>query len=98
VIGSAGTAPTSLILDFAAAGISLWAENEVKLAVCILVPPQMARMGHVVEITTGREVAMIGIGDGRQGRACFQGMDIRKAQVSEGDKSAMWIRTGQSRT
>jgi len=32
----------------------------------------MARIGHVVEITMGREVAVIGIGNGRQGRACFR--------------------------
>jgi hypothetical protein len=76
---------------FAAAGISLRAESEVKLTVCIAVPPEMACIGHVVEITMGGEVAMIGIGTGRQWRACFQGMDIRKAQVSEGDKSTMWI-------
>ncbi len=58
--------PKSLILadlrawekDFAAAGISLRGESEVKL---------MAGIGHVVEITMGREVAMIRIGRGRAG-------------------------------
>ena len=78
--GSAGMAPRSLILvdpralekNFAAAGISLRGESEVKLTVCITVAPEMALMGHLVEIAMGREVAMIGIGNGRQGRACFR--------------------------
>ena len=80
MIGSAGTAPACLILvelralekNLASAGISLRAESEVKLTVCIAMPPEMARIGHLVEVTIGREVAMIRIGNGRQGRACFR--------------------------
>jgi hypothetical protein len=58
--------------NFAPAGISLRAESEGKLTVCIAVPPEMARIGHLVEITIGGEVAMIRIGNGRQGRACLR--------------------------
>jgi hypothetical protein len=42
----------------------LSAESEVKLTVCIGVPPEMAGIGHLVEITISREVAMTGIGKG----------------------------------
>jgi hypothetical protein len=98
VIGSAGTAPTSLVLVelralenfFAAAGIFLRAESEVKLTVCIAVPPEMARMGIFVEITIGREVAMIGIGNGRQGQACLREW-TSGSEVSDADYSLRWL-------
>jgi hypothetical protein len=44
----------------------------VSLTVCIDVPPEMARIRHLVEITTGREAAMIRIGNEWQGRACLR--------------------------
>jgi len=53
--------------DFATAGVSLRAESAVKLTVCIAVAPEMTGIGHLVEITICREVAMIGIGNGRKG-------------------------------
>ena len=57
---------------FAVAGISLRGKSEVKLTVSIAVSPEMARTGYLVEITIGREIATIGIGNGRRGRACFR--------------------------
>jgi hypothetical protein len=97
VIGSVGTAPTCLILvelralkkDFAAAGISLRAENEVRLTVCIAVAAEMHVLG-IVEIMAGREAAMIRIGNGRQGLACFRN-GPKEAEARDGDKSAMRI-------
>ena len=50
---------------FCGGGYFLGAESEVKLTVCIAVTPEMARTGQLVEITIGREVAMIRIGNGR---------------------------------
>jgi hypothetical protein len=75
---------------FAAAGIFLRAESEVKLTVCIAVPPEMARMGIFVEITIGREVAMIGIGNGRQGRPCLREW-TSGSEVSDADYSLRWL-------
>ena len=81
MIGSAGTAPTALILvelralkkDFAAVGISLRGESEVKLTVCI------------ADYDRSREAAMIGIGNGRKGRACLRN-GPEEAEVRDGDK------------
>ena len=50
----------------------------------------MARIGHLVEIASGREAAMICIDNGWQGRA-YLGNGHREAEVSDGDKPAMWI-------
>jgi hypothetical protein len=66
---------------FAAAGISLSAESEVKLTVCIGVPPEMARIGHLVEITISREAAMTGIGK----IGPVSGNGRKEAEVSDRD-------------
>ncbi len=39
---------------------------------------EVARIGHLVEITIGGEVAMIGIGKGRPGWAWLSGIKIRR--------------------
>ena len=44
-------------------------ESEVKLTAASLVAAERARIGHLVEITIGREAAMIDTG---KGRACLR--------------------------
>ena len=55
--------------NFGSGGYFLEAESEVKLAQVHRCAPEIARIKRLVEITIGREVAMIRIGKGGQGRA-----------------------------
>jgi hypothetical protein len=77
ILDACGT--SGLREKFAAAGISLGGESEVKLTVCIVVAPEGQVLGVFSRSRIEREVATIRIGNGRHGRTCFRVMDIRKS-------------------